>query len=94
MDFEQVVRRRRMCRGYADEDVSEDQVERILDLAGRSPSAGHTQPHEFIVIRERTLKEDLGRAALDQMFLAGAPVVVAVVSDTERSKPRYGQRGV
>jgi nitroreductase len=94
MDFEQVVRRRRMCRGYTDEDVSDDQIERILDLAGRFPSAGHTQPQEFIVIRDPTIKEDLGRAALGQMFLANAPVVVAVVSDTERSRPRYGQRGV
>src|ERR671930_1499653 len=94
MEFERVVRRRRMCREYTDEDVPDEDVDRILDLAARFPSAGHTQPQEFIVVRDPTVKEDLGHAALDQMFLADAPVVVAVVSDTDRSKETYGRRGV
>src|SRR5919201_461986 len=94
MEFERVVKRRRMCREYTDEDVTDEQIETILDLAGRFPSAGHTQPQEFIVVRDQSVKEDLGHAALDQMFLAEAPVVVAVVSDTERSRDTYGRRGV
>lgn len=94
MNFEQVVKRRRMCRGYTDEDVSDDDLNRILDLASRFPSAGHTQPQEFIVVRDQRVKDSLARAALDQTFLADAPVVVAVVSDTKRSARRYGRRGV
>ena len=82
MEFERVVKRRRMCRGYTDEDVTEEEIEAILGLASRFPSAGHTQPQEFIVVRDRRVKEELGHASLDQMFLADAPVVVAVVSDT------------
>ena len=94
MEFERVVTRRRMCRAFTGEDVAEGAVERILDLATRFPSAGHTQPQEFIVVRDRKIKEDLARAALGQTFVADAPVVVAVVSDTERSRARYGRRGV
>ena len=94
MEFDRVVKRRRMCREYTDQDVTDDQVEIILDLAARFPSAGHTQPQEFIVVRDQSVKEDLGHAALDQMFLADAPVVIAVVSDTERSRDTYGRRGV
>ena len=53
MDFETVVKRRRMCRAYSDRDVPQEKVDRILDLACRYPSAGHTEPQEFIVVRDR-----------------------------------------
>jgi nitroreductase len=94
MDFETVVKRRRMCRGYLDRDVPQEKIDRILDLASRYPSAGHTEPQEFIVVRNRRMKEDLARAALDQMFVAQAPLVIVVVSDVRRSARRYGERGV
>ncbi len=94
MDFESVVKRRRMCREYLESEVPQEKVERILDLASRYPSAGHTEPQEFIVVRDRRVKEDLGRAALGQMFVAEAPLVIVVVSDTRRSARRYGERGV
>src|SRR5215217_8176234 len=94
MDFETVVKRRRMCREYLDRDVPQEKVDRILDLASRYPSAGHTEPQEFIVVRDQQVKEDLARAALDQMFVAQAPLVIGVVSDIRRSVRRYGERGV
>jgi nitroreductase len=94
MDFETVVKRRRMCRKYLDSDVPREKVERILDAASRYPSAGHTEPQEFIVVRDRRVKRDLARAALDQRFVARAPLVIVVVSDVRRSARRYGERGV
>jgi nitroreductase len=93
MEFAQVVKKRFMCRSYEDRDVPDEVLDRILDLAVRFPSAGHTQPQEFIVIRNEETKYLLARAALDQFYLAEAPVVIVVVSDTRRSKARYGGRG-
>ncbi len=94
MDFETVAKRRRMCREYSDKVVPQEKVDRILDVASRYPSAGHTEPQEFIVVRDQRVKEDLARAALDQIFVAQAPLVIVVVSDTRRSARRYGDRGV
>ncbi len=94
MDFETVVKRRRMCREYLDRDVFQEKVDRILDMASRYPSAGHTEPQEFVVVRDPRLKEDLAWAALDQRFVAQAPLVIVVVSDIRRSARRYGERGV
>src|SRR5215207_3245315 len=94
MDFEAVIKRRRMCREYLDRDVPLEKVDRILDLGSRYPSAGHTEPQEFIVVRDQRVKEDLARAALNQMFVAQAPLVIVVVSDVRRSARRYGERGV
>jgi len=94
MDFEAVVKRRRMCREYLGRNVPQEKVDRILDVASRYPSAGHTEPQEFIVVRDQQVKEDLARAALDQNFVAQAPLAIVVVSDTRRSARRYGDRGV
>src|ERR671932_1870889 len=82
-----------MCREYLGSDVPQEKLDRILDLASRYPSAGHTEPQEFVVVRDQRVKDDLARAALDQMFVARAPVVIVVVSDTRRSARRYGERG-
>ncbi len=94
MDFETVVKKRRMCRKYLDRHVPQEKVDRILDIACRYPSAGHTEPQEFVVVRDQRVKEDLARAALDQTFVARAPLVIVVVSDIRRSARRYGERGV
>ena len=94
MDFETVVKKRRMCREYLDREVPREKLDRILDMASRYPSAGHTEPQEFVVVRDQRVKEDLARAALDQMFVAQAPLVIVVVSDIRRSARRYGERGV
>ena len=46
------------------------------------------------MVRDQRVKEALARAALDQMYVAQAPLVIVVVPDTRRSAPRYGKRGV
>jgi nitroreductase len=93
MEFSQVIKKRFMCRSYQDREVPGEVLERILNLAVRFPSAGHTQPQEFIVIRNRKTKINLARAALEQWYISEAPLVIVVVSDTRRSKARYGPRG-
>jgi len=50
MDFETVVKKRRMCWIFLDKNVPQEAIERILGLALRYPSAGHTEPQEFIVV--------------------------------------------
>jgi len=82
-----------MCRKFKQKDVPNETIERILKNALKSPSAGHTQPQEYIVIRDQTIKEALVKAALGQTFLSEAPAVIAVVSDKERSAKVYGDRG-
>lgn len=94
MEFETVVRRRHMVRAYQPRPVEDEKVERILRLAHQAPSAGFKQPQEFILVRDPAVKKALAHAALDQMFIAQAPVVIVVCADTRRPATRYGARGV
>ena len=50
MEFADVVGRRRMVRAFAPDPVEPALIDSILDRARRSPSAGNTQPIEFVVL--------------------------------------------
>lgn len=51
MEFQEVVRRRRMVREFTGEPVSEDSIRRIVDNAVRGPSAGYSQGQAFLVLQ-------------------------------------------
>ena len=50
MEFQDVVRRRRMIRTFTSEPVAESSIARILDNAVRGPSAGFSQGQAFLVL--------------------------------------------
>ena len=93
MEVSEAIRTRRSIRRYTDEEVGPETVRELLDAARWAPSAGNLQPWEFVVVRRPELKEALARAALGQMFVAEAPVVVVVCADQMRSASIYGERG-
>ncbi|GBC72978.1 FMN reductase (NADPH) [archaeon HR04] len=93
MEFSELVRRRGMVRSFKDRQVEHEKLVKILSNAVRAPSAGHLQPWEFIVVKDDGVKRSLAEAALKQMFIAEAPVVIVTCVDTERSASRYGDRG-
>lgn len=93
MDFEEVVRKRKMIRVYKQKPVPDSLIMKILRNAQRAPSAGFTQVQEFIIVKSERVKEKLFHAALEQEQVKEAPVVIIVCSNTARSTPRYGKRG-
>jgi len=93
LDIDIVLKRRRMVRAFKPRPVEGEKLWSILRNAHRSPSAGHLEPQEFIVVKDLDVKRRLAHAALDQTFIAEAPVVIVVCADTRRNVWRYGERG-
>ncbi|MFQ5909014.1 MAG: nitroreductase family protein [Thermoplasmata archaeon] len=93
MELSEAIGSRRSIREYRDDDVPEELVDQLLMAACQAPSAGNTQSWEFVIVRDPRRKQDLARAALDQKFVAEAPVVVAVCANQARSAAEYGARG-
>jgi len=93
MEFQELVHKRGMVRAFRPDPVPEELVQKLLSNAVRAPSAGNLQPWEFIIVRDEETKLRLARAALGQMFLAEAPVVIVTCRDVERNARRYGDRG-
>ena len=99
MEFQDVVRRRRMVRDYSDEPVDPAVIDRALANAVRAPSAGFSQGWAFLVL---DTPEDVRRfwaATADDVdqpdsWLAGmmgAPVVIVPCSSKAAYLGRYAE---
>ncbi|MGW6448477.1 nitroreductase family protein [Lentzea sp. NPDC055074] len=92
MEFQDVVRRRRMVRRFTDEPVSDESLQRIMRNAVRGPSAGFSQGQGFLVLQGEQLERLRG------MFewwcgeeAKTAPVVVIPFSSKQVYLDRYAQ---
>ena len=94
MNLFEAIKSRRSVRAFTQEDVSKEEVEKLIDAARWAPSAGNIQPWEFIVVRKPEIKRKLSSAALHQTFIEEAPVVIVVCANQIRSGRGYGARGV
>jgi nitroreductase len=93
VDVFEAVKGRRSIRVFRRNDVSFEDVQKLIDAATWAPSAGNIQPWEFIIIRKHYTKKRLAAAAWDQAFIEVAPVVIVVCANENRSSRRYGDRG-
>jgi len=93
MDLLEAIKGRRSIRAFKNEEVSVEDVERLVDAARWAPSAGNIQPWEFIVVRKPEIKKALVEAALGQDFIKEASVVIIICANENRSSERYGVRG-
>ena len=94
MDVFEAIKGRRSIRAFTPKEVSEKDVEALLEAARWAPSAGNLQPWEFIVVTKSEIKRKLAAAALDQTFIEEAPVVIIVCANLALSGMGYGSRGV
>jgi len=89
----EAIEKRRSVRAYTREEVSEEEVEKLIDAARCAPSAGNIQPWEFVIVTNTEIKRKLSVAALHQTFIEEAPVVIVVCANVARSSWGYGSRG-
>jgi nitroreductase len=73
------LRRLRQTRRFTEDEVTDDDIARILDVARWSGSAGNSQPWEFILVRDRETLEQLSVIGPSAQFIGKAPLVVAIV---------------
>ena len=102
MEFQEVVRRRRMVRNFTDEPVAAAVRDRILANAVRAPSAGFSQGWAFLVLdrqddRDRFWAATGGRPEPGRepdSWLAGmrrAPLLVVALSCKQAYLDRYAE---
>lgn len=80
---------RRSIRRFRREDVDDEVIFKMLDAARFAPSARNSQPWEFIVIRDRKVKEELGRVHRYASPLLNAPLGIAVICNPKLSPTSY-----
>lgn len=67
MDLFEALKGRRSVREFLPDEVPEEHLELILDMARYAPTAGNLQPWKFLIVRERANKEGLREAVKEHM---------------------------
>ena len=97
MDFQDVVRRRKMVRRFLDRPVPVAAVERMVANAVRAPSAGFSQGWAFVVLQGGDETALFWDAIADPDWLAGrardgvagAPVIIVPLANKQAYLERY-----
>jgi nitroreductase len=99
MELREAIRSRRMVRNYdPDRPVARDQVDALLELAIRAPSAGFSQGWHFLVLDTEAARAAFWTATAQDgppdSWLRGmrtAPVLIIALSDKQTYLTRYAE---
>jgi nitroreductase len=101
MDFEEVVRRRRMVRAFRADPIPSDVVDRVLGAARRAPAAGNSDGADLVVLEgpeqtrrywDITLPDAASRDRFGHPGLLDAPVLAIVLADPDAYLRRYSEQ--
>lgn len=77
-----LIKNRRSIREFAQREVSDELIARILEAGRWAPSGMNNQPWRFAVIRDRELKELVSRLTKYGRIIRSAEVLIGVFFDT------------
>ena len=79
------INTRRTIRKYSDKEVSDELLDRLLTEAARTQTMGNLQLYSVVVTRSMEGKERLAPAHFNQPMVTGAPVVLTICADYNRT---------
>ncbi len=79
------LNKRRSIRKYADKEVSNELLTRLLKEAERTQTMGNLQLYSVVVTRSEEKKRQLAPAHFNQPMVMGAPVVLTFCADFRRT---------
>ena len=80
-----VIRKRRTIRKFNAHEVSDKQLETLLELAMDAPNRLNRQPWHFVVVRDKALQKQFADVLRIHSYLETASAVVAVCAIPSRS---------
>ncbi|MBU1138064.1 MAG: nitroreductase family protein [Proteobacteria bacterium] len=82
MNFREISEKRRAINFFdPQQDVSEQLLTEVIELAAKTPSSFNLQPWNLMVLRDQKKKEKLKTLAWDQPKVIEAPVVLIFLAD-------------
>jgi nitroreductase len=97
MQFQDVVRKRRMVRHFTAEPVPDEVVERLVEAAQHAPSAGLSQGISFVAVTDGAIRKQVAALADEEVYVRGgmhpfiseAPVQMVICASEQVYKERY-----
>ncbi len=81
METIEAIKTRRSVREFIDNDIDDKALEEIIDAGRWAPSGHNNQAWRFIIIRDRSTKEEIRRLTHYSTIIKNAPVLIAVFLD-------------
>lgn len=82
----EMMNNRSSCRSFTDEEITEETLNKILNVACNAPSSGGFQNYSIIKIRNVKTKSKLAKLCRNQTFIEKAPVCLIFCIDYRRIK--------
>lgn len=79
MEFEDVVRNRKMIRKYLSNKIPDSIISKLIKNASRAPSASHTQVQGVYHYKRPNYEEKMRQASVNQKFIEDASLVIEVI---------------
>lgn len=80
-----VMKTRRSIRKYSGKEVSDELLGQLFEAAARTQTMGNLQLYSVVVTRDEQMKERLAPAHFNQPMVKGAPVVLTICADFNRT---------
>lgn len=80
----EMMKNRRTIRKYTTEDISDELLNELLEIAARASNTGNMQLYSVVVTRDKTNKVKLSPAHFNQPMITTAPVVLTFCADANR----------
>lgn len=78
------LKNRRTIRKYTEQDIPEELLNELLEVAVRASNTGNMQLYSVVVTRDQSNKEKLAPAHFNQPMITTAPVVLTFCTDANR----------
>ena len=92
MSIIEIIKKRRSIRAFEEKEIEKEILDELKEAIIWAPSAGNLQSRKFYFVFNEETKKKLAIAALNQNFIAKAPLVIVACCDLERVS-WYGKRG-
>lgn len=79
-----IMKNRRTIRKYTEQDIPEELLNELLEVAVRASNSGNMQLYSVVVTRDQSNKEKLAPAHFNQPMITTAPVVLTFCADANR----------
>lgn len=94
MNIKDVILERKSIRKFSNEKVLDKDLEEILYLATKSPSAYNGQQTSIIYTRDKELKREIAKLSGNQPHIEEADVFLLLVTDLYRAKKAFEKKGL
>jgi nitroreductase len=82
----QTMWKRRSVRKYTDDPIPEEHLKLILEAARRAPTGANRQKWRMVVVTDPEVRRRTAEACNGQMWMAGAPVILCLVTLPDEGK--------